>query len=183
VITDGLLNFVGPNYPLSLVIGAGLAARSNIIDLLGIGVGMNPASQSIIGNRTLWGTDFGIDMLKAQIQCAVGTAFVTANGATLNVQFQAAPDSGVAGGFQPGAWTTLVETGPIAAANLTAAAIIARFDYPPAVPVSFQPRFISLNFATPTGANFSAGSIANALVTMARDDYSAAYAAKNFSVA
>lgn len=179
MLTDSLLNFVPPNAPLSLVLGAGISVRSGIIDLLGLGVGVAP--QSIIGTRTVFGADMGIDDQKTQVLCTIGTAFATANAATLNVQFQGAIDTGVGGGYQPGTWTTYSETGAMAAANLTAGATIARLDYPLTFPFGTVPRFISLNFNIASATNFTAGTIAVALLTRIRDDYIAG--AKNFAVA
>lgn len=181
MLLDASLAFVPVVAPLSLVLGAGVSQASGVLDILGAGVGIAPPGY--IGTRTLFGMDLGIDKEKVQIICAVGTAFATSNSATLNVQFQAAPDTGAAGNYQPGTWNTLVETGTIAAANLTAGAIIARFDFPPAFPAKTLPRFLRFNFSIPSGTNFTAGSIAFAYPTYARDDWSAGYAAKNFSVA
>lgn len=179
MLLDGTLLFVPPNAPLSLVLGLGGSVASNVIDLLGLGVGVAP--QSIIGTRTVFGADLGIDDQKAQILCTIGAAFLTSDSATLNVQFQAAIDLGAGGGYQPGTWTTFVETGPLAAANLTAGATIARFDYPPAFPRNLSPRFIRLNFATAASTQFTQGTIAFAMPTIIRDDYIAP--AKNFVVA
>ena len=97
--------------------------------------------------------------------------------------FQGAPDTGSSGSYQPGTWTTLVETGPIAAASLTANALIARFDFPPAFPANLSPRYLRLYFQIVTATNFTAGTIGSAIVTMVRDDYAAKYATKNFFVA
>lgn len=178
MITDALVNFVAPGAPLSCVGATGASFASNIIDLIGSGVGTAP--QNIIGTRTVFGSDTGLGAIKPQVEAAVGTAFATSNSATLNVQFQAAIDDGT---YNPGTWQTLVETGPIAAANLTAAAVFARFDWPPAFPVSLMPRFLRLNFVTPSGTAFTAGTVAFAIVTMVRDDYAEKYAAKNYTVA
>lgn len=177
MITDALANFlpIGSNL---LITNASLP--SNVYDILGQGVGQPPAN--IIGTRTLFGSDVGIGGVKPEVDVAVGTAFATANGATLNVAFQGAPDTGVGGGYQPGAWQTLVETGPLAAAQLTAAQIIARFDFPPAFPANLNARYLRLLFQLATG-QFTAGSIGFALVTMVRDDQANKFAAKNFSVA
>jgi hypothetical protein len=176
---DGLLQFVSFGAPLSLVLGAGVGAASNVIDLLGAGVGVAPPS--IIGTRTVFGTDLGIGRQKTQLLCTTGTAFTTANSATLNVQFQAAIDSGVGGGYQPGTWITQVETGTMTAAQLTAGQTIARFDYPPAFPFITLPRFLRLFFSIPSGTNFTAGTIAFAMPTSVRDDWHAG--AKNYAAA
>lgn len=180
MILDALVSFVPVGSPLSIVAAAGVAVASGVYDEIGAGPGTPP--QNIIGTRTLFGADLGVGE-KPLIDVAVGTTFVTANAATLNVQFQGAPDTGLAGGYQPGAWTTLVETGPLPAAQLTAQAIIARLAFAMAVPPSALPRFLRLNFAVAAATNFTAGTIAFAVVTMVRDDWTMKYAAKNFVVA
>lgn len=177
MITDALVNFIPPGAPLSLITGATTSVYSNIYDIAGVGVGQ--PTGNIIGTRTLFGQDIGIGGNKPLLDVVVGTAFVGAS-ASLNVQFQGAPDTS---NNQPGTWATLVETGPIAVGSLTAAQIIARFDFPPAFPAGTLPRYLRLAFAVTGGSGFTAGTIAFAIVTMARDDYSAAYAAKNFTVA
>lgn len=178
---DALVSFVPLSSPLSLVLGAGVSAASNVFDLLGAGVGVAPPN--IIGTRSTFGADPGIDDQKTQLLCAVGTAFATSNSATLNVQFQGAVDTGSSGNYQPGTWATLGETGTIAAANLTAGAIIARFDWPPAFPVKQINRFFRLNFVVPSATSFTAGTIAYAYPVIARDDWAEAFAGKNFTVA
>ncbi len=178
---DALLAFVPVGSPLSLVLGAGVSAASNVLDMTGAGVGVAPPN--IIGTRTQFGVDPGIDDQKTQLQCTVGTAFATSNSATLNVQFQGAVDTGAAGNYQPGTWNTLVETGTIVAANLTAGAVIARFDWPPAFPAKTLSRFFRLNFVVPSATNFTAGTIAFAYPVIARDDWALAFAARNYNVA
>lgn len=181
MITDALVNFWSPNSaPLSIVAGAGIATPSNVYDMIGSGPGT--PQPNIIGTRTLFGSDYGIGGNKPQVEAVVGTAFATANAATLNVAFQAAVDTGAAGGWQPGAWLTLVETGPIAVANLTAQQVLARFDFPPAFPPGTLPRYLRLLFQVAAATNFTAGTIAFAIVTMVRDDQSNKFASKNYSV-
>lgn len=172
MITDALVNFIatGSNIPI-----LGVAVGTNPYDILGDGVGQAPSN--IIGNRTLFGSDVGIGGLRPQIEVLIGTAFV--GGTSLNVAFQGAPDLGTPT-YQPGAWTTLVETGAIPIANLTAAQILARFDFPPAFPANLNPRYLRLLF-TPVGV-FTAGTINAAPVTMVRDDQANKFATKNFSV-
>jgi hypothetical protein len=181
VITDQLAKFIPEGAPLSLVLGAGLSVRSNIIDLLSAGVGVPPPN--IIGNRTLWGSDLGIGDDRPLINTVIGTTFTTSTACTLNIQYQGAADTGAAGGYQPGPWTTFMETGFLPASQLVSQAVVGRFDFEPAVPVSFQPRFLSQNFQTLTGASFTAGTIAFSVVTMARDDWSVKYASNNFVAA
>jgi hypothetical protein len=180
MIHDVTLDFVQIGAPLSLVGGAGVGIPSNVIDILGSGQGTAP--QNIIGTRTLFGADMGIGSHRAQVDCATGTAFTTANAATLNVQFQAAADLGVGGGYLPGAWQTLMETGPLTAAQLAAATVIARFDFPPAFPLSLVPRYLRLLFSPLAATNFTAGTIAFAIVTRVRDDQSNKQAAKGYVV-
>lgn len=178
MITDALVNFIPNGTPLSLVAGAGVDVRSDIIDLLGTGVGTAP--QNIIGNRTKFGSDVGIGGIRAQLEVIVTTALVTASAATLNVAFQAAADDGT---YNPDTWKTLVETGEIAVTDVDAIGdICARFDFPPAFPVNFSPRFLSLLFQVPAGTTFTAGKVI-APVTMVRDDQANRFTPNNYVVA
>ena len=182
-ITDALLNFVAPGAGLSLVGAAGVPFRSAVIDLLGLGVGVAP--QSVIGNSysTYGAADgMGVGDNRLELLVAIGTALATANGATLNAQLQAAADTGAAGGFQPGTWNTIIETGAISAANLTAGTVFFRCPWLPPFPFNLRPRFLSLNFVVPAGENFTAGSIGAATVTPVRYDPFNKLAAKNFTV-
>jgi len=180
MITDALLSFVPPGSPLSLV--GNVAVRSGVIDLLGLGVGVAP-SERIIGTPTTFGEDSGLGGVKPQVQVNPGIATA---GTTLNIAFQGAPDQGAGGGYQPGTWQTFEETGPITVAQFLAAINqgypIYRGDWPPAFPANYQPRYLSLLFSPASGGTFSTGTIAAAIVTMVRDDWSERYAAKNFSV-
>lgn len=176
--SDSQLAFVPIGTPLSIVAGAGVDVASTVIDLLGVGVGVAPPS--IIGNVSVFGTDFGIGGDRPLLDVVVGTAFTTSNAATLNVAMQAAADDGT---YNPGSYSTLVETGEIAVSSLTANARIARFDWPPAWPEGLRPRFVRLLFQIPAGTNMDTGTIAFALVTTARDDQANKYAAKNFVAA
>src|SRR4051812_9184543 len=142
---DALLSFVPIGAPLSLVGGAGVAIPSNVIDLLGAGVGVAPPS--IIGNASLFGTDMGIGQFRPEINAIIGTALATANAATLNTALQAAADTGSAGGYLPGAYQTLVETGPLTAAQLAANTVFARFPFLPVFPATLRPRFLRLLFS------------------------------------
>lgn len=181
MFSDALLSFVPLGAPLSIVAGAGVAVPSSTIDLLGVGVGVAPTS--IIGNATLFGTDMGIGGLRPELDVAIGAAAVTANAATLNLALQAAPDTGAAGNYQPGTWQTLVETGALTAAQLTANQIIARFPWLPVFPQTLRPRFLRLLGQIPAGTNFTGGTIAFALVVTVRDDLANKQAAANFTVA
>lgn len=175
MITDALVNFVpiGSNLPI-----LGVPVASVVYDALGQGVGTAPFN--IIGNRTLFGTDLGIGGNRPQLQVATNVAFATAAGALLNVAFQGAPDTGVGGNFQPGAWQSLINQDGLTIAQLAAASLFFRMDWPPALPANLNARFFRLLF-TPTAA-YTAGSIGNAIVTMVRDDQANKYATRNYSV-
>jgi hypothetical protein len=196
---DAQLSFVPIGSSFSLVGAAGIGfASPTTIDLLGQGVGTAPLN--IIGdtlttgfNSGNFGTDLGIGRYKPMTEVIIGSTFTTANGATLNVQFQGATDTGATGNYQPGTWQTFVETGTLTAAQLilpaglgsgvvTASPVIARFDFPPSFPPGFSPRYLRLFFSIATGTNFTAGTIAAAIVTTVRDDLAQKYAAKNFIV-
>jgi hypothetical protein len=181
MIRDTTLDFIPLATPLSLVAGAGISIPSpNIIDILGTGVGTPP--QNIIGNRAIFGQDSGIGGKRPMIDVAIGTAPTTSTSATLNAAFQAAPDTGVSGGYLPGTWQTLEETGALTVAQLLANTVFMRFDWAAAFPASLVPRFYRLLFQIPSGADFTAGTIAYAITTMVRDDWSIKYATKNYNV-
>lgn len=185
MITDALLAFVGIGGNLSLVGGAGVAIPSPLTyDFLGLGVGVAP-TERIWGNPTVFGQAdaMGVGNQRPELNVTVGTAFATANAATLNVALQGAIDTGAAGGYLPGTWNTFAETGVIAVANLTANTIIARLPWLPPFPFNLRPRFLRLLFSPAAATNFTAGTIASALVVMSRDDYSAKNNPKNFTVA
>lgn len=186
--TDALLAFIPIGSPLSLVAAAGADVRATrIIDLLGLGVGVvapnTTTGAPIIGNTTVFGQAdaMGVGGIRPELNVTVGTAFVNDTGTpTLNVQLQAAADDGTG---NPGTYYTLGESGTIATASLTAGAVIARLPWLPPFPENLRPRFISLNFEIPSGTNYSAGTIASALVTTVRDDWFQRQAAKNYTVA
>lgn len=174
MLIDSLANFLSPGSP-ALAITAAATYTSNVIDLLGSGVGTPPAN--IIGNATLFGEDAGIGRVRPQTQAVVGTTFV--GGTNIQMKFQAAPDVAVT--HVPTTWTTLVETGLIVTADLVSGAIIGRFDYPPAVPAGLRPRFLRIAFVS-VGV-FTAGDIASIITTMVRDDYSIKFQPNNYVVA
>lgn len=177
MLTDATLNFVAPGSPLSLVGGAGTNIPStNIIDETGAGSGN--ASGNIIGTAAVFGADLGVGEPNPQILAVIGTACETATSATLNMALQGAPDDG---SNTPGAWTTYSETGPIEASALTAGQKL-RLDLPVAFPANARPRFYRLLFQVPAATDFTAGTIAYAVITMTRDDIANVQAAKNFVV-
>jgi hypothetical protein len=180
MLMDALLSFLPQGSNLSLVGATGATFPSNVIDLLGSGVGTAPAN--IIGTQNAtFGSDTGVGDQRPLVLVVVGTAFTTSDACTLTVQFQGAPDSGAGGGYQPGTWQTFEQSATMTAAQLTAQQDI-RMDWPAAFPDNEQPRFLRLLFTTPTGEQFTAGTISYAIVTMARDDQSNKFASKNFNV-
>ena len=94
---DSSLAFIALGAPLSCVGATGATFTSQIIDLLGSGVGTAPAN--IIGNATTFGEDIGVGggQPEPTLDIVVGTAFVTGGSATLNVQLQVAADNGASG--------------------------------------------------------------------------------------
>jgi hypothetical protein len=176
MLQDIKLAFVPVGSPLAIT---NASVRSpQIYDIVGAGPGTPPAN--IIGNAATFGSDLGVAM-RMYINILVGAGFTTADAATLNVAFQGAQDTGLAGGFQPGAWQTFDETGVMTAAQLLPGTQV-RLNWPTAFPASFQPRFISLLFQVPAGLAFTGGTISSALVSDGRDDNAQKYAARNFSV-
>ena len=173
MLTDALNNFlpVGSNLAVTNV-----AVPSNVYDMMGSGVGTAPPN--IIGNPSLFGTDMGIGLWRPQVACATGSV-AWAGGTSLTIAFQAAPDTATT--HVAGAWTTLMDIPGIPVAQLTANAVIGRFDFPPAIPPGLNARYLRLLF-TPTGT-FTAGVIAFALVTLDRDDQANKFAGSNFKVA
>ena len=174
---DALLSFVPIGGNLSLVTGgANAVASTNIIDLLGNGVGTAPTS--IIGTATVFGTDMGIPQMRPEINCVTGSAN-WAGGTSLTVALQGAVDSGTPT-YQPGTWITFGEVPGLTTAELLANTVIARLPWLPAWPQNILPRYLRLLF-TPVGT-YTTGVIGSAIVTIVRDDQSNRYAAKNFVV-
>lgn len=184
---DALLAFVPIGGNLSMVAGAGVDVPStNVIDLLGLGVGVVAPSVAngnpIIGNVSVFGAPDagGVGGIRPELNITTGTAFTAGTGTPLlNVQLQAAADDGTG---NPSTYQTLIETGDLTVAQLTANTVIARFPWVPPFPENLRPRFLRLNFAIPAATAFGAGTIASALVTFVRDDWFQRQSAKNFTV-
>jgi len=176
MILDSQLSFVPIGGNLA-ILGAAVPS-TNVIDLLGEGVGVAP--QSIFGTPTIFGAPdaMGVGGPRPELNVTIGAAFVS--GTSLNVALQAAADLG-APTYQPSTWNTLAETGAILTANLTANTVVARFPWLPPFPANLRPRYLRLLF-TP-GGTFTLGTIASALVTTVRDDQFNKQAARNYSVA
>lgn len=180
MITDAQLAFVPAGSPLSLVGSAGTSiASTNTIDLAGVGAGNAPPL--IWGNTTSFGqASIGIGGFRPELSVTIGTACTTSNSCTLNTALQAAPDNG---SNQPGTWQTLDESGPLTAAQLTAGQVIFRSPWLPPFPMNLRPRFLRLYFQVPASENFTAGTIAAALVVLVRDDWFASQQPRNYAVA
>lgn len=180
--TDATLSFVPLGGNLSLVAAVGVDIPStNVIDLLGEGVGTTVTN--ITGTATLAGQadGMGVGSIRPEINVTVGTALVADTGTPLlNVQLQAAADDGAG---SPDTWQTIGESGDLTVAQCAANTVIARLPFLPPFPQNLRPRFLRLNFAIPTGTNFSAGTIASALVVPSRDDQFNRQAARNYTVA
>lgn len=181
MILDSQLNFVPIGGNLSLIAAAGVDIPStNVIDLLGTGVGTPPAA--IIGNASTFGMDPGIGGERVELNCVIGTALVSAGGGTVNTKLQYAADLGSGGNYQPDTWQTVAETGPKTAAELAAQTVFARFPWLPAAPANLRPRFVRLLFSVETAA-VTAGTVAAALVTPTRDDQANKNATNNYKTA
>ena len=180
MITDSLVAFVPVNSPLSLIGAASATFASNVVDLLGQGVGQAPAN--IIGTATVFGTDLGVGGKRPELNVTIGVQPVVGSSSTLKIDFQAAQDLGTPT-YQPGTWRTIVSQDGLAAADLVVGAVPFRVPYLPEFPANFQPRYLRLLFSLSSLGAFTAGSIGSALVTMVRDDQSNKFAAKNFTVA
>lgn len=180
---DALTCFVLPGANFSLVGGAGASIQiGGIYDLLGQGVGTPPAN--IIGSNRLngfYGVDPGEGKMKPELEIDFGVS-PAASGGTYQFAVQYAPDTGAAGGYQPGTWETVTETGSVSATEYTSLAPV-RLDLPPAPPATPQPRFIRLLMIPSSGNNLTAGAVSFAGIVMARTDMVSVNAPSNYSVA
>src|SRR5208282_6818844 len=169
-LIDASLSFVPYGAPAQSMVGAaGVAIPIGIpFDLLGSGVGTPPVNY--YGTPTLFGMDPGSGFLKPFLRTIVGVTFTTANSATLNLQLQYAVDTGAGGGYQPGTWNTIVETGVIAVANLLANTILPKLEFEPTFPYNVRPRYVRLNGAIAAATNFTAGTISFAGILAGADE-------------
>jgi hypothetical protein len=170
MMVDALLNFVQPGAAAVSVVGAAgaIVQIGATIDLLGPGVGVAPPG--IIGNTSLWGHDPGPGRVKPEIRINIGTAFATGNAAQGEFAIQYAPDTGAAGGYQPGTWEDAETTGFKPVTELSANQTI-RMDLPPAPPNTLMPRFMRLIMRPTSATNMSAGTVTFAGPTMGPDDH------------
>lgn len=139
------------------------AAGTVVFDVTGVGSGTVPPMITGVNGTTGAAVPIGFDIGAGdgfaipEVTWEVGTSFVSAGGATLQVQLQAAPDngSGSAGSYQ-----TIVQTSTFTAGQL-AANTIGQFQVPSVAPNwvgEALPRFYQLNFVVGT-STFSAGKI------------------------
>ena len=108
MITDAMLSFVpiGGN----LAVTSAAVPSTNVIDLIGVGVGVAPPS--IWGTTTVFGQAdaMGVGDIRPELNVALGSVN-WAGGTSLNVALQGAIDDGT---NNPGTWNTFAETGAIA---------------------------------------------------------------------
>lgn len=145
--------------PQSLAVGA-TTASTVTLDVTGAGVGNAPPV--VWGTSTSFGADMGIGggELRPEVRVQVTTAFATSNGATLNVALQSAPDNG---SNSPGTWTTVNETGAIAASALTAGTAL-NIPFGPRGAGAALPRFYRLLYQLPAATAFTAGAVVAGVV-------------------
>lgn len=185
MLIDALVSF--GNAPFSIVAGAGVATPSSVIDLLGLGVGQAP--QNIIGvPGTVFGQDPGIGWPRGQAEVLVTTPFTTGTAATMNFIYQGAIDTGAGGGYLPGTWQTIVESGYLPVTDLDSVAatdpdgaVAWQFDFEPTHPLNFKPRFLRV-LAQPLAATFFTAGAIRIPVTTGLDQFKQKYAAKNYSL-
>lgn len=140
------------------------APSTGVYDVAGLGVGVPSVNITGLANgaAAAQGNDIGTggpsSASPPQLGVIVGTAFAAAGAATMQIQLQAAVDSG---NGVPGAWDTIIETDAIAVALLTAGAIPAKFTVPERYLGQGFPRFYRVNYAIATGP-MTAGTIAYA---------------------
>lgn len=145
MILDGLLSFNTVGTPQAIT---ATAVSDNIIDLL------NPRDMGIGDDPAL------------KLALYVTTAFVSAGGATLQVQFQGAPNSS----GSPGTYVVYAESRAYAVADLIQGVKVLPIDLPhrdPTLLVTF-PRFYRINYVVAV-STFSAGAIDAKLVLDRQD--------------
>lgn len=144
------------------------AVSTGVYDVAGLGV--NVAATNITGlangAAAAMGEDIGgggpSSASPPQLGVFVNTAFTAAGAATMQIQLQAAVDSG---GGVPGTWDTIDESDTLAVALLTPANNpIVSFTVPKRYPGQGFPRFYRINFVIATGP-MTAGALSAYLMT------------------
>lgn len=145
--------------PQSLAVTTSTAS-SSIIDITGAGSGNTPSVS--FGNASVFGSDMGIGDGAAvpSVYALITTTAGTTNSATLNIALQSAPDNG---SNAPGTWSTVSETGAIAASALTAGTAI-KLPFGQRAPGAALPRFYRLFYQLPAATTFTAGAISAGVV-------------------
>lgn len=137
MIVDGNLIFDNPG----VAITNATVQSNNVIDLgvaRDIGAGDDPS---------------------LKLAVIVGAAFTTSNSATLNIQLQASPDDSN--------WTTIIETGPLTAAQLLANIKVFKTDVPL---TGIANRYLRLQYVVAASTAFTAGNIGFAGIVLNRSD-------------
>jgi hypothetical protein len=149
------------------------AVSTGVYDVAGLGVNVPAVNITGIANGTTapMGEDIGgggpSSASPPQLGVIVGTNFTAGGAATLQVQLQAAVDSG---NGVPGTWDTIVESDTIPVADLiTTNNPIVSFTVPRRYPGQGFPRFYRLNYVIATGP-MTAGVIAFAGLLTGIDD-------------
>jgi len=143
------------------------AASTNIYDVTGAGSGNAPnmTGGMTASGATLIGFDIGAGdgIAIPELFWNVNTTFTAGGAATMTIQLQAAPDNG---SNAPGTYVTIVQTGAIPVANLTAGTS-GQFQIPEISPdMGFgeaMPRFYRVNYLIATGP-MTAGTITTNIV-------------------
>lgn len=142
------------------------AVSTNVFDLHGSGLVPAPSSSVKPGRDIGGGSASGPTPM---LLVLVNTTFTASGAATLNVQFQAAPDNGSGG---VGSYATYAESGTIALASLVAGNTILNIDVPRILPApntpALLPRWLRLNYVVATGP-FTGGAL-QAYIVLTRDD-------------
>lgn len=148
---------------LASVLAVSATTAGTVYDVTGAGSGTVPSMITGVNGSTGAAVPIGFDigagdgMAIPEVTYEIPTAFVSAGGATLQIQLQAAPDNGSG---SAGTYQTLVQTSTYTAGQL-AANTIGQFQVPPVQPNwigEALPRFYRLNFVVGT-STFSAGTI------------------------
>lgn len=134
------------------------AASTNIYDVTGYGAGVAPLMS--FGNAAKAQFDIGLadGVAVPYLMMSIGTTFTTSNGATLQVQIQAAVDNS----NSPGSYTTIVETDAFAVTPLKAGATLL-IPIPPVTLGESLPRFYRVNYLVGTGI-FTAGTVTSVIL-------------------
>lgn len=158
------------------------AASTNLYDVTGAGSGNSPNMTfgvNALGVAQTAGFDIGTGDAAARptLLLSVDTTFTAGGAATLTAQIQAAPDNG---SNAPGTFTTIIETGALALAQLVAGKLFA-IPIPGLAPGEALPRFYRVNYVVATGP-MTAGAISASILLDAPTQINVQYPANFVSV-